>query len=142
MSIWSELFSFEPPSDDTPDLPPEAPEGFVRVYLFSGRFETEDELGDYCFGDDSDSPTALTRALPGAYVDTSYLVAGHGTQVGETLLDFFSPEQVNALAVNIAPDNSVVIMSEFAFGGFPFSLNDTERLRFHGAFLIPAPEPL
>lgn len=144
MSIWSELFSFEPPSDDTPELPPRAPEGFVRVYFFSGVFATEEELVVYCFGDDddADSPTPLTRALPGAYIDTSYLVAGYQDQVGDVLSDFFSPEQVDALQSHMGTDNSVVIMSEYAFGGFPFSLGDTENLRFHGAFLIKAPEPL
>ncbi len=142
MSIWSELFSFEPPSDDTPELPQEAPEGFVRIHFFSGRFETEEELLYYCFGDndESDSPTPLTRALPGAFIDTSYVVTGHKELIEDVLADFFEPVQVNALETRINPDNSVVIMSEYAFGGFPFSLGDTPQLRYHGAFLVQTPK--
>lgn len=137
MPFWSDLFSFEPPKDDTPDLPAPLPEGQVRLYLFSGSFADEAALSAYCFGSgDPDAPTDLTRGLPGAFVDGSYVITGFGTQVSETLRDFFAPEQADTILKKIAPHNSAVVMSEYAFGGFPFSLNDTELLKFHGAFVV------
>ena len=141
MTIWSELFSFEPPSDDTPDLPPPAPEGMVRLYLFSGSFADEAVLLDYCFDvHEVDGPTDLTRGQPGAYIDSSYVVTGFGAQIPETLADFFGEKQVEALRHKIGAHNSVILLSEYAFGGFPFSLNDTEELTYHGAFLVEVPE--
>lgn len=137
MSLWSRLFSFEPPSDETPDLPAPPPEGQVRLHFFSGRFEFEEELLEYCYGDESDdTPTPMTRDLPGAYIDTSYVISGFGTEIESTLGDFFSQEQIFAIVNEINPDNAVVLVSEYAFGGFPFSLNDTEKLTYRGAFLV------
>lgn len=131
MSIIKELFDPAALPEDEPEMPQPSPEGTVRVHVFAGHFDSEADLFGYCFDSDGpDSPEMLTRDLPGAYIDTNYVATGYGTRVEEALADFFDPVDAAKISNGIGDANAVVIVSEHAFGGFPYTLGNTPKLDY------------
>ena len=137
MSFWRELFDVAARSDQDDDTVPSTPEGKVRVYVFAGHFPDEEALLSYCFDQPAEGlPVPFNRDLTGAYVDTTYVVTGFGAGVKETLDEFFVGDVAAEILLRIGDGNSVVVVSEYAFGDFPFSLNDTPRLSYLGNWLV------
>lgn len=140
MDFWRELLDVAARPDDTPDAPPPSPEGQIRVHLFCGTFDTEEDLLGYCFDPvRADGPEPFNLDLQGAYVDTAYVATGYGPAIPEALADFFDPANAQDILPGLKGDNALVIVSEYAFGGFPYSLTDTPRLRYLGNWLVDLP---
>ena len=142
LSIWRNLFDPAMPSDnDDADDHPSIPEGMTRVHIFAGNFDTEEALLAYCFDSPSDdTPEPINVDLPGAFVDTTYVATGYANAVPVVLAEFFSPAEQERLRRQIGARNSIVVMSEYAFGGFPYELDDTPKLEYLGAQLVPLPQ--
>lgn len=138
MNLLRELLDVAPLDPNVRRTP--APEGKIRLHLFCGSFESEDDLLAYCFDAPSENdPEPLTKDLPEAFVDTTYVVTGYERGVGEALADFFTVEESDEVLAQISGKNSLVILSEHAFGGMDYSLNDTPRLRYLGARFVDLP---
>lgn len=102
-----------------------------RVHLFAGQFPSEIEVTDYCLKPlGRNKPEPLTRDLPDAMIDTSEIEIIFGETRLVAALPMFTPRP------DIGPANTVVMVSEAAFGGLPYSLNDTPVLRYLGAFHV------
>ena len=142
LSIWRSLFDPAMPTDhDTSDDQPAIPEGMTRVHVFAGNFETEEALLAYCFDSvEQDGPEQLNIDLPGAYVDTTYVATGYAAAIPIVLAEFFSSAEQTRMTRKIGDRNSLVVMSEYAFGGFPYELDDTPMLEYVGAHLVPLPQ--
>jgi len=110
-------------SDTAP--PPNAPSN--RLHVFVGTFASELEATDYCLTPMGlNKPEPLTRDLPDAMVDTSEveIIFGEGRITGA--LPMLNPRP------DIGPDNTLILIAEAAFGGLPYTLNDTPKLRYVG----------
>ncbi|MFB1026180.1 MAG: hypothetical protein QMC33_12875 [Octadecabacter sp.] len=105
-----------------------------RVHVFHGTFVSELAATSYCFDAPSrNEPEPLTRDLPDAMIDTTEVEIIFGTaRIGSAvpMLTQYTEDLFN----EIGSDNTLVLIAEAAFGGLPYSLNDTPVLRYAGAF--------
>lgn len=139
MSWWARLLGLEPEPDMSPELPPPVPEGMMRIHVFAGQFGSVEELEAYCFKTtDAIHPEPINNDLPGAFVDTDFVDAGFGP-LRRDLVRRLMPEAVAAeVLLKGAGTNAFVILYEDAFGGLPYSLGDTPRLAYLGAWEVPS----
>lgn len=118
-----------------PQLPPETPAGKMRIHLFSGNFASRKAAYHYCFFAEGNRPEDLTRELPHAYIDTAHVEARFGDHI-DRLYEFLEPEKAAAMTTRLAGKNTMVIISEPAFGGFGYALHDTDRLSYLGPLVV------
>ncbi|MBY6048247.1 hypothetical protein [Vannielia litorea] len=120
-------------------LPPET----RRVHLFSGTLGSEAEAMGYVMppmeGPVADAPAPLTVDLPEAFLDPAHVYMGYGSGAEPLLERFFADEMLLDVRHITAGADTVVVIDEAAMGGFPFVLQDTPRLTYHGPFELPAP---
>lgn len=112
--------------------PPANPD---RVHIFHGTFASELEATDYCLTPmGRNKPEPLTRDLPDAMIDTSEveIIFGGPRIIGA--VPMLSPNPDGLLRA-IGTDNTVVMIAEAAFGGLPYTLNDTPKLRYAGPYV-------
>ncbi|MFY0635122.1 MAG: hypothetical protein JXQ91_15010 [Vannielia sp.] len=118
------------------------PAGTRRVHLFSGILGSEAEAMGYVMppmeGPVSDAPAPLTIDLPEAFIDPAHVQMGHGSGAEPLLERVFAGEMLLDVRHITAGSDTVVVIDEAAMGGFPFVLDDTPRLTYHGAFELPA----
>lgn len=107
-----------------------------RVHLFHGTFETELAATSYCLDTPGkNEPEPLTRDLPDAMIDTSeveIIFGGARIAAAVPMLTHNPHELFN----EIGADNTVILIAEAAFGGLPYTLNDTPVLRYAGAYNV------
>lgn len=111
--------------------PPANPD---RVHIFHGTFASELEATEYCLTPmGRNKPEPLTRDLPDAMIDTSEveIIFGGPRIIGA--VPMLSPNP-DALLREIGTDNTVIMIAEAAFGGLPYTLNDTPNLRYAGPY--------
>ncbi|MBU2994363.1 hypothetical protein Q4555_06690 [Octadecabacter sp. 1_MG-2023] len=105
-----------------------------RVHVFHGTFESELDATRYCIDAPSrNEPEPLTRDLPDATIDTSEVeIVFGGPRIGAAVpMITLHPD---GLFQQIGSNNTVILLSEAAFCGLPYTLNDTPKLRYAGAF--------
>lgn len=119
-----------------PRRAPDIPEGKLRIHLFSGIFENKGLADDYCFkAPDPNTPEPLTCDLPGAFIDTQQVEVTFGN-ITERLSAFLDDATMQTLLGQIRSDNTLIIITDLAFGGFPYALNNTPKLTYHGAQIV------
>ena len=122
------------PSPDLADsaIPPHAPSN--RFHLFCGTFPSELDATAYCLDTNSaNEPEPLTRDLPDAMIDTSMVEIIYGTRV-DAAVQMLDPSDAASLTERIGEANTLILISERAFGGLPYTLNDTPVLEYLGPF--------
>ena len=123
---------------DSATPPPADPD---RVHLFAGTFASELEATDYCLRPmGRNKPEPLTRDLPDAMINTAEVevLFGGPRIAGAVPLLTSRPSDV---LTQIGSDNTLILIAEAAFGGLPYSLNDTPRLRYLGPFTVKDQAP-
>ena len=121
----------QPQAEPAEPLPP----GTLRLHLFHGAFETEEDALAYCFdAPDPDLPEPFTNDLPEAFVDTDFVEVSYGDARHLALSDYFHSDLAEDLLDRQGDANTLVIVVEEAFGGFPFRVHDTPRLTYMGPF--------
>lgn len=120
-------------TSETATPPPTNPN---RVHIFHGTFGSELEATDYCLTPIArNKPEPLTRDLPDAMIITSEVEIIFGTaRIGSALPMLSGP--VSDLFREMGDDNTIVMIAEAAFGGLPYTLNDTPKLRYAGPFEV------
>ncbi|MCF2871002.1 hypothetical protein L0664_07985 [Octadecabacter sp. G9-8] len=118
---------------DTATPPPTNPN---RVHIFHGTFASELEATDYCLTPvGRNKPEPLTRDLPDAMIDTSEVEIIFGQARIAAATPMFTPNP-NGLLRDIGTDNTVIMIADAAFGGLPYTLNDTPCLRYAGPYEV------
>jgi hypothetical protein len=119
----------------TPQLGKPLPHGKTRVHFLAGYFETKDSARHYCFHSERNVPEDLTRELPDAFIDIAHVeVVFEGHR--ERLSEFLDPAQVDLYVRKLYGKNTLILIAEPAFGGFPYALNDTSVLTYLGAEVV------
>lgn len=106
------------------------------MHLFNGA-ASEDVLLDYCFEAPSpNEPEGFTRDLEDAFVNTDYVEVRHGPDAAVALNGLqLGASDVRRFAAGARGQGWVIVMEE-AFGGLPFSLNDTPKVAYLGHALV------
>lgn len=120
-----------------PGAEPAAPlaPGSLRLYLFCGSFESEAAARAYCLeAPNPDLPEPFTNDLPEAFIDTDFVDVSYGDARQSALKDYFHADLAEDLLEQQAGSNTLVIVVEEAFGGFPFRVHDTPSLTYMGRF--------
>ena len=118
-----------------PDLPPALPEGKLRLHLLCGDFETVDAAMAYCFQTDGNTPEQITIDQPGAYIDTGFVEVVY-KNVEPRLSEFLPPDEVRRTIAKIKGVNTLIIITEDAFGGFPYVLGHAPKLYYLGPYVV------
>jgi len=134
MSLLSRLLAVFRPVQ-LPEVPQALPHGKQRIHLFSGNFEDADAAMAYCFHALGDVPEQITLDQPGAFIDTSYVEVDFGT-AEKRLTEFLGDEQANHTFHKMRGANTLIIMTEQAFGGFPYVLTHTPNLFYLGPYIV------
>lgn len=141
MTLLRELFDVALVAED--DTHPPTPDGMIRLHLFAGTFDNEEALLRYCFdAPAANTPEPFTRDLPEATIDMTYVVVGFDQGVDDTLADFFAMGDSAEIKLQMRGANSIVVVSEHAFGGTQYHLGDTPRLTYLGERFVDLPRPL
>lgn len=105
-----------------------------RVHVFHGDFTSEIEATDYCLTPmGRNKPEPLTHDLPDATIDTNEVEILYGVKRIGAAIPMLTPHP-DGLYQQIGTSNTLVLISEAAFHGLPYTLNDTPMLRYAGAF--------
>jgi len=116
---------------DTAVPPPANPN---RLHIFHGQFASELEATDYCLTPmGRNKPEPLTRDLPDAMIITSHIEIIFSAASIAVAVPMLHPDPTGLLR-DIGSDNTVIMLPEAAFGGLPYTLNDTPKLRYAGAY--------
>ncbi|WP_420859232.1 hypothetical protein [Marivivens marinus] len=138
MSLWSRLRDIFAPIGDDPELPPAPAPGMTRLHLFAGDFESGDAARAYCFmAPDKDHPEPLTNDLPGAFVDIRFVTVAHGPAARDFIRHKCPTDTAAEVRDRLGAARTLVVLEEAAFGGFPYTLNDTPKLAYLGAWEVP-----
>jgi hypothetical protein len=115
--------------------PPVLPDDKLRIHLLCGDFENANAAKAYCFASDGDAPEQITRDQPGAFIDTGFVeVVYNGAAT--RLADFLSAQDADRTLAKMKGTNTLVIITEDAFGGLPYVLISTEQLSYIGPFVV------
>jgi hypothetical protein len=134
MSILSRLLQVFRPIPQ-PDLPAELPQGQERIHLFSGNFDDVDAAMAYCFHAPGDTPEQITLDQPGAYIDTDFVEVVFNNATAR-LSEFLSSEEADRTRAKMRGANTLIIITEDAFGGFPYTLTHTPNLFYLGPYIV------
>lgn len=107
-----------------------------RVHVFHGTFPSEIEATDYCLTPlGRNQPEPLTRDLPDAMIDTAEVEIIFGPErIGAAIPMLTDKPDTLFHLVATQRSNTIILIAEAAFGGLPYTLNDTPVLRYAGAF--------
>lgn len=122
----------------TPSLPELArplPDGKLRLHLFSGDFETEDAAMKYCFHADGDAPEQITLEQPEAFIDTGFVEVVH-KKIDARLSEFLDGGEADRMRAKMKGTNTLIIITEDAFGGFPYALVTTKTVYYLGPIVV------
>tara|TARA_R110002051_G_scaffold183061_1_gene252678 strand:+ start:18956 stop:19366 length:411 start_codon:yes stop_codon:yes gene_type:complete len=118
-----------------PETPAELPDGKLRLHLLCGTFDSADAALTYCFQTDGDTPEQITIDQPGAYIDTSFVEVVF-RNIEPRLLEFLSAAETGRTIARMNGANTLVIITENAFGGFPYVLTHSEQLYYLGPYIV------
>ncbi|MEY1556746.1 hypothetical protein AB3Y40_14025 [Yoonia sp. R2331] len=130
------LIPSEPLRTPAPKRARPTPDGQLRLHLFSADFDGPEEAHRFCFiAPGADLPVDLTRELTGAFIDTDEVEMIHG-DIPTRLIEFLSEQEADDIVLRMAGDNTLILITEHAFGGLPYELDDTDRLTYLGPQLV------
>lgn len=89
----------------------------------------------YCFHAPGEVPEQLTLDQPGAFIDTTYVEVNFGTAKAR-LDEFLTVEEAERTLAKMREANTLIIITEDAFGGFPYTLNHTPNLYYLGPYIV------
>ena len=115
--------------DPQPKLPTALPDDKLRLHLMCGQFDSVDDAMTYCFHADSDTPEQLILDQPGAFIDTSFVEVVH-QKIAARLFEFLPQKEVDRTIAKMKGTNTLIIITEDAFGGFPYALTSNKTV-FH-----------
>ena len=128
------------PSESTrlpePVQPQPQPPGRLQLHLFGASFDDQAAAEAFCYappGTDLSSP--MTQELSGAFIDETQVEVVHDA-IQPRLLEFLPEQEADDIILRLAGDNTLVIVTELAFGGFPYTLDDTRTLTYLGAITV------
>lgn len=125
------IFKSPPKAQLGAPLPPDK----SRVHFFAGNFADRDAARHYCFYSERNVPEDLTRELPNAFIDIAHVeVVFEGHR--ERLSEFLDVDAVETMLREIDHKNTMIMIAEPAFGGFPYALNDTSVLTYLGPLVV------
>ena len=134
MSIISRLIAIFRPIPQ-PELLTHPPEGKQRIHLMSGDFPDVDAAMAYCFHADGDLPEQITFEQPGAFIDTNFVEVDFET-ADIRLNEVLNPEDADIVLSKMRGANTLIIITEEAFGGFPYVLTHTPNLYYIGPYIV------
>jgi len=134
MNIWTRLRTLIK-GEPLPELPPDLPEGKLRIHLFCADFADHDAAMAYCFHSDGDAPEQITRDQPGAFIDTGFVEVAHRT-AATRLNDFMRAKDTDRVITKMKGANTLIIITEDAFGGFPYALTSNARVYYIGPYVV------
>jgi len=134
MSFLSRLVAIFKPTPEPP-VRAKLPEGKMRIHLFSGDFPDIDAAMTYCFESAGNVPEQITLDQPGAFIDTTHVEVVFD-RAATRLNEFLTPDEADRMVAKMRGSNTLIIIEEPAFGGFPYTLNNTPNLFYHGPFIV------
>ena len=114
-----------------PQQPSVLPDGQLRIHLLCGDFDSSDAAYAYCFASAGDAPEQLTVDQPGAFIDTGFVEVVYQNPTAR-LTEFLSDSDAERIVHQMRGAKTLVIISEDAFGGFPYVLTSNDRLHYIG----------
>lgn len=118
-----------------PEMRHALPEGKLRLHLLCGDFDDADAAMTYCFRADGDKPEQITIDQPGAFIDTGFVEVVF-RNAESRLTDFLSADEVAGILAKMHGTNTLIIITEDAFGGFPYVLGHTDTLSYLGPYVV------
>ncbi|MFT5064870.1 MAG: hypothetical protein ACI9TA_000477 [Reinekea sp.] len=118
-----------------PELTSPLPEGKLRLHLFSGNFASLDDAMKYCFHAEGDAPEQITVEQPDAFIDTGFVEVVH-RNIAPRLAEFLSPPDVDRTITKMKGASTLIIITEDAFGGFPYALVTTKNVFYLGPVVV------
>lgn len=123
--------------DHEPRRAQRPPDGFAFIHIFAAHFENEAAARRFCYDTPTkNTPEDITRELSGAFVDTAHVEVVFGN-IAARLDDFMQDGDSLLVVGSLGSDNTVIIIAEDAFGGFPFVVHSTKTLTHLGRFTVP-----
>ncbi len=134
MSILSRIFGlFKTTPEATKPAP--LPEGKLRLQLMCGDFASEAAAKTYCYDAKGDAPEQITREQPDAFIDTGFVEVAFGT-AQDRLAEFLTPKQAQKIYAKMKGANTLIIITDDAFGGFPYALVSTAQVTYLGPIVV------
>ena len=134
MSILSRLLKALRPIP-RPYLPAALSQRQQRIHLFFGDFDDVDAAMAYCFHAPRDVPEQITLDPPGAFINTDFVeVVFHNA--ANRLAEFLSVEEFDRTLHKMRGANTLINITEDAFGGFPYTLAHTPNLFNLGPYIM------
>jgi hypothetical protein len=134
MNLWSRLRTLIN-GEPQPELPHKLPEGKLRIHLLSANFADADAAMAYCFQSDGDSPEQITIDQPGTFIDTGFVEVVHRNTAAR-LADFLPADDVDRTIAKMKGTNTLIIITEDAFGGFPYALTTNQTVYYIGPIVV------
>ena len=107
----------------------------TRVQFLSGEFSSLRAAKRYCYYALGDAPEQITFEQEDAFIDTAFVEVVYEAAAAR-LSEFLTAADVDQIEAEMAGDNTLIILSEEAFGGFPYSLSDTPTVRYLGERVV------
>lgn len=121
--------------DPQPELPAALPDDKLRLHLMCGQFDSVDDAMTYCFHADGDTPEQLILDQPGAFIDTGFVEVVH-QKIAARLFEFLPQKEVDRTIAKMKGTNTLIIITEDAFGGFPYALTSNKTVFYLGPCVV------
>lgn len=139
MGWIKDIFGVFQPQRITNEPAPPVPAGMERIHLFVGNFDDDIAAYHYCCGDgEVDVPEPINLDLQDTSVDTQFLEFFFGSARYSVLDVLFEGVALNKYRAAVDGYNTLVIISERAFGGLNYHLTDTPKLDYRGPIEVDA----
>ncbi len=136
MRLAPRLIPSEPLRRKSPTPARPTPPGKLRLHLLSTDFGSAEEAHRFCYiAPGPDLPVDLTRELAGAFIDTDEVEMIHG-DIAARLAEFLTEAEADDIVLRMLGDNTLILVTENAFGGLPYELEDTNRLTYLGTQIV------
>lgn len=108
----------------------------LQLHLFGANFDTQHDADIFCSAPPgTDLPSRMTQELDGAFIDEAEVEVIHDA-ILPRLLDFLSAEEADDIMLRLGGDNTLIIITENAFGDLPYTLDDTMHLTYLGHIVV------
>lgn len=130
------LIPSESPQPDEPHVPLRQDDGLLQLHLFGAQFDDRATAEAFCAPPPgTDLPSALTRELDGAFIDEAEVEVIHG-DILSRLQEFLPPSEADDILLRLAGDDTLIIVTENAFHGLSYTLDDTATLTYLGPITV------
>lgn len=128
------------PSESTRQKGPQKPVHLdpqhLQLHLFGANFEDRAAADLFCTAPSgTDLPSPLAQEMSGAFINEAEVEVVH-KDIQNRLLEFLSATEADDIMLRLAGDTTLIIITENAFGGMPYTLDDTARLSYLGHITV------